>query len=64
MNLLRKSQVVAAFGLVGGTIVSCTLQPYLEVFTRWMHVKMDCGKEMQPTERISRIAKSVSFIAI
>ncbi|CDS36328.1 expressed conserved protein [Echinococcus multilocularis] len=60
MNLfLGKSQIFAAVGLVSGMVTSCFMQPYLEVFIRWHHVKMDRGREIKPTERISRIANSV-----
>ncbi|VDK36460.1 unnamed protein product [Taenia asiatica] len=60
MNLfLGKPQVFAATGLVGGVITSCFIQPYLEVFIRWHHVKTERGWEIQPTERINRIASSV-----
>ena len=56
--------MIAAVGLVGGAIFSCTMQPYLEVFTRWNHVKMELGDEMKPPERVNRIAKSVSCALI
>ncbi|KAL5105653.1 AP-3 complex subunit beta-2 [Taenia crassiceps] len=60
MNLfLRKSQIFAAAGLVGGVITSCLMQPYLEVFVRWHHVETEHGQEVKPTDRINRIANSV-----
>lgn len=60
MNLfLGKSQIFAAVGLVSGVVTSCFMQPYLEVFVRWHHAKMERGREIKPTERISRIANSV-----
>ncbi|VDM24726.1 unnamed protein product, partial [Hydatigera taeniaeformis] len=56
---LRKSQILAAVGLVGGVVASCFVQPYVEVFIRWHHTQMKFGKEMKPCERVNRIADSV-----
>ncbi|KAM3173542.1 hypothetical protein ACTXT7_012311 [Hymenolepis weldensis] len=48
----------AAAGLIGGGIVSSLIQPHLEVFNRWIHVKKQYGRDMEPPDRVNRLAKS------
>ncbi|VDD81427.1 unnamed protein product [Mesocestoides corti] len=55
---LRNSQAFAAIGFVGASVFSYYVQPYLEVFNRWNHVKTRIGREMEPNSRVVRIANS------
>lgn len=58
-KMFCKSQLFAAAGLVGVGLVSSLIQPHLEVFNRWIHVKKQYGQDMKSPDRVNRLAKSV-----
>ncbi|VDL16023.1 unnamed protein product [Hymenolepis diminuta] len=57
-KMFCKSQLFAAAGLAGVGLVSCLIQPLLEVFNRWIHVKKQYGQDVKPPDRVNRLAKS------
>ncbi|KAL7055135.1 hypothetical protein AAHC03_024473 [Spirometra sp. Aus1] len=58
-RLLRHSQKLAALGFATSAVLSWTLQPYSEAFTRWSQMRMNRDRELPPTERICRLCDQV-----
>ncbi|VDN16832.1 unnamed protein product [Dibothriocephalus latus] len=58
-RLLRHSQKLAALGFAASAAISWTMQPYVEVFTRWSQMRMNNGRELAPTQRICGLCDRV-----